>query len=335
MIAVSCKKETVDEPTGPPAASEGEIAVDGGGEHYGKKVFIDLSENTQTAVDRTTWDLGFYTGDEFRVILNSSTAMMARALDKNDMNAVTAADSVGFYEEMSFNAFSTDALPFIDYPDGDLSKTAIAAVSSDAALNKVYIVNRGTGVGSPAPARGWKKIRVLQNGNGYTLQYADIDATAFSELQISKSDDHFFNYVSFDNGQVQVDPAKDKWDLAWTFFSNVTSFGGGEIPYAFQDFILTNRNVQAAMVPDSVINYDGFAEADISGLEFSGLQNSIGADWRGGGGPNTAPSIKTDRYYVIKDAAGNYYKVRFTSLTRDGERGYPSLEFTLVKKGTF
>jgi hypothetical protein len=260
--------------------------------------------------------------------------MMARALDKNDLNAVGIADTVGFNEAMSFNAFSTEALPFIDYPDGDLSKTAIAAVSADASQIKVYIINRGTGIGSPAPERGWKKIRVLQNSSGYTLQYADIDATTFSELQIPKSNDYFFNYISFENGPETIEPAKEKWDIAWGFFSNVTAFGGGEIPYGFQDFILTNRNVQAATAFDSVLSYDAFAEASIGTLGFSSLQTSIGSDWRGGGGPNSAPSIKTDRYYVIKDANGNYYKLRFTSLTRNGERGYPSLEFELIKKAT-
>ena len=33
-------------------------------------------------------------------------------------------------------------------------------------------------------------------------------------------------------------------------------------------------------------------------------------------------------------ANGNYYKIRFTSLTKNGERGYPSFEFDLVKKAT-
>lgn len=332
----SCSKNDDDIVDPIVATAAGEMIIGGGGQLYGKKVFVDLSENKQTAIDRTVWDLGFYSGAEFRVTLNSSTGMMARSIDETDLNAVNGGDTTGFVEEMSFNAFSTDALQYIDYPDGDLNKTAIAEISADAAQNKVYIINRGSGIGNPAPQRGWKKIRVLRNSSGgYTLQHADIDAPAFTEMQISKIETHHFSHISFETGAVEVEPAKDKWDFAWTFFSNVTSFGGGEIPYAFQDFILTNRNVQSAMVKDSVITYDAFSEADIDGLDFEGNQNSIGADWRSGGGPGSQPAIKTDRYYIIKDANGNYYKVRFTSLTKNGERGYPSFEFDLVKKSTF
>ena len=186
------------------------IVANGGGANYPNKVFIDLSANKQAAVLRTNWDLGFYThADSFRVILNSSSAMMAKQIDKNDLNAVTAADTVGFSTEVVFNQTApvTTALAYIDYPNGDLSKTAIASIAATAADNKVYIINRGTGVGNPAPARGWKKIRVLRNANGgYTVQHADIGATSFQEITIAKDDAYFFKYISFENGAIEVEP---------------------------------------------------------------------------------------------------------------------------------
>jgi len=333
MLTASCHKNDDDLVDPVTTVEEGEMVVEGGGQFYSKKVFIDLSENIQTAVDRTSWDLGFYTGAEFRVVLNASNGMMAKQIAKNDLNEVNASDTAGFSEQMSFNAFSPDALPYIDYPDGDLNKTAIAEVSANAGDNKVYIINKGTGPGSPPVPLGWKKVRIVRNASGgYTLQHADIDAATFSEVDVPKTEEHYFNYISFDDGAVEPEPEKDKWDFAWTFFSNVTAFGAAEIPYTFQDFIVTNRNVQTAMVRDSVIAYDAFAEADLGGLSYSSAQNSIGADWRSGGGPNTSPAIREDRYYVVKDANGNYYKVKFTSLTRNGERGYPSFKFDLVKK---
>ena len=83
----------------------------------------------------------------------------------------------------------------------------------------------------------------------------------------------------------------------------------------------------------STKSYADFTEADLAALTFASSQNSIGADWRAGGGPTTQPSVRTDRYYIIKDGENNYYKLRFTALTQNGERGYPAIEFTLVKKG--
>jgi hypothetical protein len=310
---------------------------DGGGTTYGNKVFFDLSANNQEAVQRTKWDLGFYGGsDDWKVIINSSTAMMAKQVSKNDLTAVTAADTVGFGNEVMFNqtAPTTSSLPYIDYPSGDLTRTAIATVAATAADNKVYIVNRGTGIGNPAPARGWKKIRIIRNASGgYTLQHADIAATTFTSIDIPKDDTYFFKYISFENGAVSVEPQKKKWDIAWTYFSNVTNFGGGEVPYLFQDMINQNRNVSVAKVLVATKAFADFAEADLAAQTWLTAQNAIGSDWRAGGGPSTAPSVRTDRYYIIKDADNNYYKLRFTAMTQNGDRGYPAFETVLVKKG--
>ncbi len=311
--------------------------INGGGVTFPNKVFIDLSANRQTAVLRTNWDLGFYTGtDDYRVILNSSSAMMARQINKNDLSQVTAADTIGFSSEVTFSQFAptTLSLPYIDYPNGDLSKTAIAAVAVSDADNKVYIVNRGSGAGTPAPARGWKKIRIIRNAaGGYTLQHADIASITFSSVDIVKDDAYFFRYIAFETGAAAVEPQKKKWDLAWSYFSNVTNFGTGEVPYLFQDVILVNRNVQIAKVMVAAKTFENFGEADIAAQTFLTTQNAIASDWRSGGGPGVSPAVRTDRYYIIKDGDNNYYKVRFTALTQNGERGYPAYESVLVKRG--
>jgi len=317
-------------------AANSTLTINGGGVLYSNKVFIDLSANRQTAVNRNTWDLGFYTGaDDYRVILNSSSAMMAKQINKNDLTQVTAADTVGFSTEVAFNQFApaTISLPYIDYPNGDLARTAIMATSAAAAENKVYIVNRGLAPGSPAPARGWKKIRILRNASGgYTLQHADIAASTFSTIDIAKEEAYYFKYISFDNGAVSVEPARKKWDIAWSYFSNVTNFGAGEVPYLFQDIILLNRNVQVAKVMTGTRTFADFGIADITSQTFLTTQNAIAADWRSGGGPGTSPAVRTDRYYIIKDGDNNYYKLRFTALTQNGERGYPAFEAVWLKR---
>ncbi len=311
--------------------------INGGGALFPNKTFIDLSANRETPVNRGNWDLGFYTGpDDFRVILNSSSAMMAKQLAKNDLTQVTAADTIGFSAEVAFNQFAPTpvSLPYIDYPNGDLTRTAIGAISSIATDNKVYIVNRGTGPGNPAPARGWKKVRIIRYaGGGYTLQYADISATSFQEMNIAKDDKYFFKYISFDNGSVNVEPEKKKWDMAWSYFSNTTNFGAGEVPYLFQDIIIINRNVQVAKVMTATKAFADFDSTNIAAQTFLTTQTAIGSDWRSGGGPTSSPAVRTDRYYIIRDGNNNYYKLRFTALTQNGERGYPAYESVLIKRG--
>lgn len=327
--------------------ANGAMNILGGGADYPNKVFIDLSANRQTSIARTSWDLGFSSGDEFRVVLNSSNGMMARALDKNNLNDVTAQDTLGFGEQLSlsavFAAITSNPVPewvplaitWIDDPSGNLANTAIAEISATADENKVYIVNLGDGPGTPAPNLGWKKIRIVRNGAGYTLQHADISATSFSEIQITKNTTHALQYVSLATGVVSVEPAIAKWDIAWTGFTNSTNFGSGPVPYYFQDIILQNTTgVQTVQILTSTKSYEAFTESDLTGLDFgTQSQVKIGASWRSGGGPGTLPSLRTDRFYVIKDGDSNYYKLRFTALTQDGERGRPAIEFVLLKAG--
>ncbi len=315
-------------------ATTASLTLNGGGVTYPNKVFVDLSANRQTPVLRTNWDLGFYTdATDFRVILNSSTAMMAKQIAKNDLNTVTAADTIGFGNEMTIGSFGVNpaTLPYIDYPTGDLTRIAIAPIAAAATDNKVYIINRGVGVGSPAPARGWKKVRIIRNaGGGYTLQHADISATTFSSIDIAKDDSYFFKYISFENGAVSVEPQKKKWDIAWTYFTNTFGTGAAEAPFLYQDIIIQNRNVEVATVLVATKTFDAFAESDIAAQTFSTSQIKIGADWRA---TFPAAAAKTDRYYIVKDGDNNYYKLKFTGLSQGGERGYPAYQTVLVKKG--
>ncbi|MFN4197555.1 MAG: HmuY family protein [Flavobacterium sp.] len=63
-------------------------------------------------------------------------------------------------------------------------------------------------------------------------------------------------------------------------------------------------------------------------LEASIDQRVIGSNWRTGGGPTSLPSPRDDRFYVLKDPAGNIYKIRFIAMTNGaGERGNPSFEY--------
>ncbi|MGK4567199.1 HmuY family protein [Flavobacterium sp. 3HN19-14] len=57
-------------------------------------------------------------------------------------------------------------------------------------------------------------------------------------------------------------------------------------------------------------------------------QRVIGSNWRA-----TVPlALKTDRFYVIKDVAGNVYKLKFTAMQNaEGERGHVSFEYKLLQ----
>ncbi|MFZ5971500.1 MAG: HmuY family protein [Bacteroidota bacterium] len=318
-----------------------------GGAQQPNKVFIDLSASRQQSLARNAWDLGFANANGvFRAVLNSSSAMMARAIDKTDLNAVTAADTVGFGVQLSTDAvfaaalgappaWLNDAKTWVDDPSGDITKTAIAEISATAADNKVYIINRGKNPDNTQ--RGWKKVRIIRNGTGYTVQHADINATAFQTIEVTRNEDFNFSYINFASGSVEVEPRKDKWDIGFSVFTNITPLSPTvSIPYVFTDVVLQNSAVEAVQILNTdALTYNNFTEANLTNLAgFSSSQLAIGTNWRSGGGPNSLPAVRTDRFYVVKDGDGNYYKIRFTAMSQNGERGRPQFEYALVKKGS-
>jgi len=304
-----------------------ELTLNGGegGSAAINSVYVDLSANGQTAVKRTSWDLGFYSGADFRVILNNTTAASVVAVNKTDINAVTATDVTLANLELGQGKGS---FAIIDDVNGDLSKTAIPAISATDSENKVYVISRANGTGATPLAADVYKIRVLRNGTtGYTLQYAKLTETTFKTLTITKNAVSNFSFISFDTGAVSVEPAKDRWDFVWGYSIYFT----GTLPYAFSDLVFVNH-LGGVTTAEVVGSYDAYAEANIATTTFSNSRNTIGSNWRVTQG---TVGVKTDRFYVIKDAAGNVYKLKFISFTTQdgGTRGYPKIQYALVKKG--
>jgi hypothetical protein len=332
LALASCKKDQ-DPLIVIPASAGSQIQLNGiiaaePGSSAGNSVFVDFSGNKQTAVARAGWDLGFFCGADFRVIINNTTTASAKQISKTDLSTVTVADTVGM-NGLALG-FDAGAFNFVDNIFGDLTKTVIPPVSSIDAENKVIIINRGTG--GSTPSRDWYKLRILRTAAGYRLQYAKLSATGFATIDVDKDADYNFKYVSFDAGTVNAEPVKNQWDIKWSYTLYQTSFGADMIPFAFSDFISINARagVQAAEVLTSTVSYDNYTSANIAGTSFSSATDVIAGKWRS---TNPATGVRTDRFYVVKDPSGNYYKIKFLTMGAGdgGTRGKPEFKYTLVK----
>jgi len=306
-------------------APSGAVSLDAGGENFTKQAFVDLSKLTQTTVDKYSWDLGFYNeSGEFYVQLNAAGKVMARMLDKNDLDQVSASDTTGFGATMTVpNYTNPDAAGWVDTSDGNLTTSAFGEISATDADNKVFIVKRD------GEDRNWKKVRVLRNGESYTVQYADIDASSFSSTDISKDD--AFNFTSFDldNGEVDVAPEKESWDIMYSSYTSLYPAGPDFLVVSYNDFITINRhNTSIAMVLEEDVTYENFSPSHLDEVEFSNDIDAQASSWR----DPFAGIIYDDRFYLLNDSEGNFYKLKFTDLTStDGERGYAQFKFEIVQ----
>src|SRR5690606_18175378 len=334
LVSTSCTRDNDPDPVIPP--SEGtEMTLNGGegGSSAENSVYVDLSAEEQSAVKRDSWNLGFYSGSQFRVILNSTNGSSAIAVDKADINAVSASDID--IDDLAMSLGQPGAFNNIDDVAGDISKTVIAEVAASEAENKVYVINPKGGSHSDALSEeNLYKVRILRSGNDYTLQYAKLSASTFETLTIQKDADYNFKYVSFATGPATVEPPKSDWDIQWTWSLYFGGTGEAAYPYGFSDLIFINH--LAGVTAVEVIfeengnstgqpAYADFSASDIGSLTFSNSRNTIGSTWRETSPPNAGCAF-TDRYYVIRDAAGNVYKLRFNAMGAGddgGTRGYP------------
>lgn len=322
------------------------MAPEVGGPMQPNQVYIDLSSGKMTTVVRTSWDLGFYGGAEFRIVLNSSLKMAAKQLATINIDEVQVADETMIISQGQGNATQ------IDDPTGLFSKTnGIAEVSSTDAENKVYLINMGSNPATTKPAigsegsaggtsRGWKKIRVLKSGSDYKVQYADIAATTHEEIIISKNSAYNFTFLSLlDKKVVSVEPQKNQWDLNFTTFTNIIP-GATPTPYFYPDFVINNLKggAKTYQVLTSAFTYDAFTLANVDNAKFTEDQRNIGSNWRStsAAGPDGNPVsqfvLKTDRFFVVKDPAGNVYKLKFTGGANEaGERGFPKFQYAILK----
>ncbi len=338
IVFASCSKD--DDPIIEVPPSDGSTMTLNGligaeaGSSAGNSVFVDFSTDKQTSVARTSWDLGFYSGADFKVILNNTVGATAVALTKTDLTQVTAADTIPLVAANTLAlGLGAGSFTTLDPVEGNtatyLNGTVIHTISATDAENKVYIVNRGSA--GVTENRGWQKIRVLRSGSGYTLQYAKINETTFKTLTITKDAAYNFKFVSFVTGAVNVEPEKASWDIQWTL---ATYKASATIPYTFSDFVLINfvGGVTAAEVLTNAVSYADFKESNLSAVTFIGTREVIAGNWRVTSG--TPLGVKTDRFYVVKDGAGNVYKLKFVSFISNdsGVRGKPVIEYKLVKK---
>jgi hypothetical protein len=302
------------------------------GTSAGNSVFVDFSANEQYPVARTSWDLGFYSGDDFRVILNNTKGSSAIMINETDLANVTSEDVDAADLAIGGGMGSFDAYDSIN---GELEYTAIDEISATAEDNKVYVINRVGGTGTTQPVEEFIKVRITRNGTtGYTVEYGLINATTFQTVNIDKNTLTNFSYLNFDSGAVIVEPAKDRWDIEWSWSIFWTMSGEDNVPYAFSDLVFINHHngVKADTVFTADVTYDAFTETDLDNYELVSERNVIGSGWRA-----TTPTagVRTDRFYIVEDSHGNVYKLKFVSFHANdgGTRGKPEIEYALVKRG--
>ena len=346
----SCLRDN-DDPVAIPPLEGAVVKPNVGGATEPNQVWVDLSDKGASVTNkRTDWDLAFYSGDQFRVILNASIGMAAGVIPNvTDIDKVTSADVAALKAQVAVGTFTGTNMQYVDNPNGNFltQTTGIKEISANDSDNGVYLINMGKAIatttvapGSVATggdARGFMKVQILRSAGGYKIKFANLDDKTHKEVLIAKDNAYNFNFFSLISGsEVKIQPTKKNWDLAFTVFTNEVFTGPTSAgSYIYADFVITNTlaNVGVYEVKlnagdnlDTV--YNNFKKENIDATKFSSNdQRVIGDTWRTTTGANGAQTYG-DRFYIIRDADGFFFKLRFNKLaSSEGVRGNPEFEF--------
>jgi hypothetical protein len=321
MLLVSCEKE--DKPMVLPPPGSLQTMTSKMGVYYDDQVYVDFSTGNQTISPYRAFDLAFEASpDGFRLYLNTAKLMFVNNTYSTD---ISTTDTTGHEWKTETDHLYDDSTAFGTWFNGSMQS-----------YNHVYVIDRGRT--EHFGLSRWRKMQVLSvNDNEYRIRFSMINNTGLTEFTIPKNPDYSLMYFSFESGgsMIQAAPPKNEWDIVFTKFTHTYYEEPVTSPYRYYMVTgaLLNRwsdNENTIMRKDSTSNFKPFEEitgVDMINYPFYKEAAIIGFDWKTYDF-NLGYIVYNDRYYLLKDPGGYYYKIRFLDFYDDqGNKGACTFEY--------
>ena len=143
-----------------------------------------------------------------------------------------------------------------------------------------------------------------------------------------------YRYVWFSlatNDTIPAEPAMDQWDLLFTQYTTMLYTDAGEpYPYLLTGVLSNPSGVQIAQ--DTLYDFSALDLDAAGSLIYSEAYDEIGYDWKDVVGDVSTGMVTyvivEGLNYVVRDAEGFYYKLRFIGFyNNSGSKGYPTFEY--------
>lgn len=305
LLCTGCMKEELPVPKAPRGDAATHQLCMGAG--YAQQLWFDLGAGAVVAQnDRAAWDLALESApDGWRVMLNGSRLMTAWDLGAVDISA--AHDTAGMAAGRR-----------IDAPSGQRDSTAIGDWRG---TGHVYLIDMG--YDALGLHMGYVKLRMSQvSSTHYTLDFAQLDGSALSSLIVTKDPVCQFTYLSLEDGILPIEPQTGSWDFCFSQYTH--QFYEPYMPYLVNG-VLTPTGVRAARIDG--LDFNAIALSDTLAFPMEGRRNTIGYDWKYYSFETGSYTVVTDRAYIVQDAEGYFYKLRFIDFYGDsGQSGCPKFE---------
>ncbi|RMG67081.1 MAG: hypothetical protein D6722_13865 [Bacteroidetes bacterium] len=286
---------------------------------FGNQVYVDLGTGQQTIRSRQAWDLAFAFGEKAPAIF-LNTANYAQA-------ALVTGASLG--ADLS-PVRPTDYAFRFDSASGGWDETVLAGwqdpLTGDS-RQQLWLVDLG--FDTLLMPRGFRQL-VIDSlvGERYYFRYALADGGAIQSVVLPKNPETSLTYFSLERGEaVAVAPPDEAWDLVFTYYAYRYPDG---IPYWLTGALTNPYRVKAREIPREAV--EDLALADTAIWGWAEGRDEIGFDWKEYlFGPPARYETDTNRHYLLRDAEGLVYRLRFLDFyNADGERGFPLMEYAPV-----
>jgi len=301
----SCMKEELPAPRAPRGDARSTQLCMGTG--YANQIWFDLgSGNAVSENPRSAWDLAFESApDGWRVLLNGARLMTVWPLGPVDITLPHDTTGLSAFRRVDAASLHPDSLAFGDW----------------RGANGVFIVDMG--ISATGEFLGLRKLKLLAvNASSFQLECSNLDGSGLTTATVPKDPQRAFTSWSFANGVQPIEPPTGSWDLCFTQYTH--RFETYSLDY------LVNGVLSATTTRVARITGRDFGSITVSDtIQFPMLseRNAIGYDWKLYSFETSSYSIMPDLAFIVKDAEGYFYKLRFIEFYGpQGQTGCPLFE---------
>lgn len=172
--------------------------------------------------------------------------------------------------------------------------------------------------------------------DGIQLKFGSIDDSLGTLHQLEPNSNYSYLYFSAENGPIQIEPNKEKWDILFTRYRHIfygENPDGSDMPYFVNGVLLNPYQTMGAADTLNPRNFDDFTiDTALMHYELTKQRDIIGYHWKEVNINNSEYTILPKRIYLIRDQQDRLWKIHFVNFYNDdGLKGKPQFEFQQIQ----
>jgi len=277
------------------------------GPGYADDIYYDMHDGVVGIVERSDWDIGFFTGPEtYGIITNGGSGIELYAYPYGDTSAWMSIDTNGMSaswpvlyngeDSWQNGAFNRNSTGYPDYGWGVYSD-----ITQDVVGDSIFVIKLMDG----SCKKLWIKQK-LSSENKYIFRYADLD-NSYEKVKTLDNNVYAsmnFSYFDFQSGSFfDREPNTEDWDILFTKYQAMIPQG---VPFPVVG-VLNNVGVTANSFHPVTLDFN-----DWSSQPLDASRTVVGYNWKWFDMGGMQWNLEDSLLFFIQALDANIYKLYFT-----------------------